>query len=165
VQQPGPAAKAMSLSRPPHCGTFGTPTRCFPRAIRKTLVRRFRRSARSMHGSRNKAICSQLLYTSWVGRKRPGRIDRMPHRAWETIRRDRLGCEPSKSKIRDVKLGSNVASLAARTHKSAGADDLRKSASPRTRPSVTEPVAFGILRIRVLLALPRNSRRVDNLYK
>lgn len=103
VRQPGPAAKALSLSRPPHCGTFGTPTGCFPSAIRKTLVRRFRWSARSMHGSRKTAdLLTTVFYTSWVGRKRPDRADRMPPRAWEAIRRDRIGGAPSKSKICEV---------------------------------------------------------------
>jgi hypothetical protein len=74
----------LPLSRPPHCGTFGTPTRCFPRAIRKTLVQRFRWSARSMHGSRKTA---DLLTTVFTRRE-----------SGENVRTEQIGCLPERGK-------------------------------------------------------------------
>jgi hypothetical protein len=87
----------------PHCGTFGTPTGCFPSAIRKTLVRRLRWSA-AIHARqpKNGGFAHNCFYTSSVGRKRPDRADRMPPRAREVIRGDRIGGAPSKTKICEV---------------------------------------------------------------
>ena len=61
----------------------------------------------------NSDFAHNCFYMSCVGRKRPDRADRMPPRAWEAIRRDRMGGAPSKSKYATFKLGSNVASQAA----------------------------------------------------
>jgi hypothetical protein len=66
---------------PPHCGTFGTPPGCVPVPLGRPLVRRFRWSA-IPHAlqPKNSDFAYNYFYTSWVGRKRPDRADRMPLR-------------------------------------------------------------------------------------
>ena len=110
----------------PHCGTFGTPTRCFPRAIRKTLVRRFRRKT------------ADLLTTVFTRRgsgetSGPSRPDASPS----------AGSDPARPNRRRTVQVENMRGLSWAQRrfpsreliKCAGADDLRKSVSPRKRPS------------------------------
>ena len=100
-----------------------TPTGCFPRAIRRALVRRFRWRAPIISAAEKPAILLTTVFSRSSGENSRNRTDRMPSRAigkragateWAAHR-------PSR-KHATFKLGSNVAPICfrERTHKCAG---------------------------------------------
>jgi AAA domain len=87
-----------------------TPTGCFPRAIRRALVRRFRWRA-PIRQPKNQRFCSQLFSAGrrakTAGTEQTGCLPS----DWEARRRDRIRGAPPSRKYATFKLGSNVAPI------------------------------------------------------
>jgi hypothetical protein len=167
VWQPGPAAKALSLSRRHTVGPLGAHQMLPP----VPLGRRWCGCSAGVPipqalQSKTAILLTTVFTCRASGEDGRNQVHGMPPRAREAIRRDRIGGASSR---RNSNLLSGVISLVpaergsdpARPNrrrtvqvesklrsnrfprreliKCARADDLRKSASPRKRPSVTEP--------------------------